>query len=337
MCYYYVYVRLVRDIIGRAKRGMKRSARIASPRSAVSFGTPTALTEAEPYVDRLNRDKEWAMDEGERFFQGTSKTHQALKKIAGKLNELGIDYVIVGGMAMFQHGYRRFTEDVDLLVTREGLKEIHRALEGLGYRPPFDGSKHLRDTEHGVKIEFLVTGDFPGDGKPKPVAFPTPATVADEINGIRYINLPSLVELKLASGMTNVGRMKDLGDVTEMITVLELPRDFADKLNPFVQEKYRELWDAVHPVARRYAAVWPIKGVVSVVAQFNEVVAALESSSDTFRAMLADGVTPDPVESKLDDCVYLTTSDPAVARKYDMHDESEFWHKEQEIEDEHNG
>ena len=75
---------------------------------------------------------------------------------------------------MFQHGYRRFTEDVDLLVTREGLKEIHRKLEGLGYLPPFQGSKNLRDTEHGVKIEFLVTGEFPGDGKPKPVAFPAP-------------------------------------------------------------------------------------------------------------------------------------------------------------------
>ena len=63
---------------------------------------------------------------------------------------------------MFQHGYRRFTEDVDLLVTREGLKEIHRELEGLGYRRPFQGSKNLRDTEHGVKIEFPVDGEIPG-------------------------------------------------------------------------------------------------------------------------------------------------------------------------------
>ena len=104
------------------------------------------------------------MSEGSNFFQGTSEIHLALKRIAQKLRELGIDYVVVGGMAMFQYGYRRFTEDVDLLVTREGLKEVHRELEGLGYRPPFQGSKNLRDTEHGVKIEFLVTGEFPGDG-----------------------------------------------------------------------------------------------------------------------------------------------------------------------------
>ena len=37
-----------------------------------------------------------------------------------------------GGMAMFAHGFRRFTEDVDLLVTRESMNRI---LAELG-RPP---------------------------------------------------------------------------------------------------------------------------------------------------------------------------------------------------------
>ena len=54
------------------------------------------------------------------------------------------------------------------------LSAIHAKLEGLGYVPPFSGSKNLRDTEHGVRIEFLIAGEFPGDGKPKPVAFPEP-------------------------------------------------------------------------------------------------------------------------------------------------------------------
>ena len=101
------------------------------------------------------------------------------------------------------HGFRRFTEDVDILVTREALKAIHERLEGLGYVPPFAGSKNLRDTDSGVRIEFLVSGEFPGDGKPKPVAFPDPADVGVEIDGVRFLSLPSLVELKLASGMTD--------------------------------------------------------------------------------------------------------------------------------------
>lgn len=79
-------------------------------------------------------------------------------------------------------------------MTREGLEEIHRQLEGRGYLPPFEGSKQLRDTEAGVRVEFLVTGEYPGDGKPKPVAFPDPSTVGIEINGMSILTLPRLVE-----------------------------------------------------------------------------------------------------------------------------------------------
>ena len=55
--------------------------------------------------------------------------------------------------------------------------------DGRGYLPPHSRSKHLRDTELGVKIEFLVAGQFPGDGLPKPVASPEPESVAVERAG----------------------------------------------------------------------------------------------------------------------------------------------------------
>ena len=109
--------------------------------------------------------------------------------------------------------------------------QSHEKLEGLGYLPPFTNSKHLRDTEHGIKIEFLTTGDYPGDGKPKPVSFPDPRQVSSDVDGITYVNLPNLVELKLASGMTNAGRLKDLADVMELIKVRGLPIEFAEQLN----------------------------------------------------------------------------------------------------------
>src|SRR5258708_36467939 len=109
-------------------------------------------------------------------------------------------------MAMFYHGYERFTSDVDILVRPDGLQKIHQQLEGLGYLAPFEGSKQLRDTDSGVRIEFLTTGDYPGDGKPKPVAFPDPVTASVEIDGIRFLKFSTLIELKLASGMTNPGR-----------------------------------------------------------------------------------------------------------------------------------
>ncbi len=178
-------------------------------------------------------------------FEEKSAVHLTLRKITSRLDELKIPYAVAGGMALFFHGLRRFTEDVDILVTKKGLEQIHHDLEGRGYLPLFSGSKNLRDTESGVRVEFLVTGDFPGDGMPKPVAFPDPGASSVERDGVRWLNLPSLIELKIASGMTDPGRLKDLADVQELIRLLQLPADFAKQLQPFVQEKYAELRDSV--------------------------------------------------------------------------------------------
>jgi hypothetical protein len=207
--------------------------------------TALATSTVLPYEKRIRADRAWGMDEGDRHFRRDSDVFRAMRKIARRLEDLGISYAVAGGMSLDAHGFRRLTIDVDILVTRESLKTIHERLEGLGYVPPFTGSKNLRDAESGVRIEFLVAGEFPGDGKPKPVAFPDPGDVAVEIDGIRYVSLPSLVELKLASGMTNVGRLKDLGDVIELIKALGLTEQFAEELNPYVRGKYRELWQAI--------------------------------------------------------------------------------------------
>ncbi|OAI53995.1 hypothetical protein AYO44_03680 [Planctomycetaceae bacterium SCGC AG-212-F19] len=197
------------------------------------------------YEQRLKQDLRWGFEEGSLHFEKESAVHKSLQRIVRHLEEMKIPYAIVGAMAMFAHGYERFTTDVDLLVTKEDLATIHEQLEGRGYLPPFEGSKHLRDTESGVRIEFLTTGHYPGDGKPKPVAFPKPTDASIVIDGIHFLRLPKLIELKLASGMTNPGRLRDLADVQEMIRALNLPENLADQLNPFVRNKYMELLTAV--------------------------------------------------------------------------------------------
>jgi hypothetical protein len=186
------------------------------------------------------------MDEGDRHFQRDDSVFKTLRKIAHRLDALGVPYAVAGGMSLEAHGFRRLTIDVDILVTREGLKAIHEGLEGLGYVTPFSGSKNLRDTEHGVRIEFLITGEFPGDGKPKAVAFPEPQESGVLIDGVRYLSLPKLVELKLASGMTGgLHRLKDFADVIALIEALGLSTEFADQLNPYVRDKYLELWQGI--------------------------------------------------------------------------------------------
>ena len=59
-----------------------------------------------------------------------------------------------------------------------------------------------------------------------------------------YINLVSLLELKIASGMTAAHRLQDLADAIQLIRVNSLPQNYAGQLNPFVRAKFDELWQA---------------------------------------------------------------------------------------------
>ncbi len=196
------------------------------------------------YEQQLDADRAWAFLEGSMHFEGGSAVHKTLTKLAARLDEIGVPYAIAGGMALFFHGYRRFTEDVDVVVTAEGLRRIHEELEGRGYVTPFEKSKNLRDTETGVRIEFLITGQFPGDGQTKPVAFPDPSEKQTVIEGARFVPLETMLEMKLASGMTNPRRLRDFSDVQDVISALSLDAGLADRLNPYVREKYLELWRA---------------------------------------------------------------------------------------------
>jgi hypothetical protein len=196
------------------------------------------------YEKQLDGNLNWALNEGGRHFEYDSAVHKTLRRIAKRLDEIGVPYAVMGAMAMFAHGMRRFTEDVDILTTSDGLKLIQENLVGRGYRPTHEGSRHLRDTEFGVRVEFLISGQYPGDGRPKPVSFPDPKDAGVEIEGISYVDLHKLIELKLASG-TVPGRRKDLGDVQEIIRVLALPRTFSSRLDASVRDQYDTLWDEV--------------------------------------------------------------------------------------------
>jgi hypothetical protein len=95
-----------------------------------------------------------------------------------------------------------------------------------------------------VSIDVLIAGDYPGDGQPKPVAFPHPSDAAIEGERFRVLALPRLTELKLASGMTAAHRLKDLADVLELIRATRLPAELAADRHPYVRDKYLELWRA---------------------------------------------------------------------------------------------
>lgn len=173
---------------------------------------------------------------------GSSDAQLALHRLTSILEAEGIPYAIIGAFALNEYGHRRVTVDVDLVMREDQLQTFKQRHLGRGYAERVPGTGNLMDTEHNVNIDVLSTGRFPGDDKPKPIAFPDPAVVA--LRGERFALLPmtTFIELKLASGMVAPHRGKDLVDIQELIRSAGLPATTADQLHPWVRSKFLELW-----------------------------------------------------------------------------------------------
>jgi hypothetical protein len=210
-----------------------------------------AIVQDQPvtYEHRLRQGGDWMLREASAYFAGAGQLRGTLHRLTQRLDAEGIAYGLLGGLALAEHGYPRLTEDIDLLLTPAGLEHFRLRLVGRGYRPAFnEATKTFRDTETGVRIEVITAGEYPGDGLPKPVAFPDPATpgIAEDKAGVRVVTLEKLIELKLASGMSASHRLRDLADVQDLITRLKLPLTLAEDLDPWVQATYRDLWQTAH-------------------------------------------------------------------------------------------
>jgi hypothetical protein len=178
----------------------------------------------------------------ERFFMGQAEAQQALYNLTAILEAEGLPYAIIGAFALNEYGHRRVTVDVDVLMREEDLQEFKRRHLGKGYTERVVGTGKLLDTQLGVNVDVLSAGRYPGDDKPKPVAFPDPATTALRGERFALLPMPRFIEIKLASGMVAPHRAKDLVDVQELIKSAGLPIEAADQLHPWVRDKFRELW-----------------------------------------------------------------------------------------------
>jgi hypothetical protein len=169
------------------------------------------------------------------FFQGKDPVHQTMRRTARRLEKAGISYAIVGGMALNAHRYRRTTEDVDFLLTAEGFQEFQRRFVGKNYSLIPGRKRRFIDRVNGVTVDILVTGLFPGTGKPGPIAYPDPAGVSELIDKHHVVDLPTLIQLKLAAR-----RYRDFGDVVELIRVHNLNEAFLEKVDSSVHQDFIE-------------------------------------------------------------------------------------------------
>lgn len=183
------------------------------------------------------------MDQGAFILRentGTSGLVESARAAVAVLADHDIPHLIVGGLAVQEHGYPRVTIDVDIIVpdVLEAVEFITASVTG-----PFDRvpqmDDRVEDRRNGVIIDLLPAGRILKAGCKVP--FPEPAKVTEQL---QIIKLEDLVSLKLDSWSGSpLRRHKDKTDVIELILRRKLPRDLA--VAPVVRALYTETWDAL--------------------------------------------------------------------------------------------
>ena len=62
--------------------------------------------------------------EGLRYFMGQGSLNHTPAQLSRDLKEHGIDYMVIGAVALLAHGYPRFTEDIVLVLTRRRIRSL---------------------------------------------------------------------------------------------------------------------------------------------------------------------------------------------------------------------
>src|SRR5207244_6757037 len=114
-----------------------------------------------------------------------------------------------------------------ILLTAQGLERFRQEFGGEVYEQVEGRPRRFVERQSGVTVDCLVTGRYPGTGKPGPFAFPDPTEASQEIEKIRVLTLPQLIQLKLAAR-----RYYDFGDVVFVIQTHNLDKSFLRQLHP---------------------------------------------------------------------------------------------------------
>lgn len=176
-----------------------------------------------------------------RESSGSTNIKQSLLKALKILKLFDVPHYVCGGFAVQEHGYPRFTVDVDIIVP-----DVEFAIEKLsmnGFRRNSGSSMTVTDRETKVEIDLL-----PGGKKvdPGPLTFPMPVRVSDQP---QILSLEKLISAKLSTYMgIGIHRLQDYTDVSKLIVVNDLPRDYRVELQ--VRDAYQKLWDELHPPER---------------------------------------------------------------------------------------
>ena len=172
-----------------------------------------------------------------RESSGSTNIEKTLIKAVKVLALFHIPHYVCGGFAVQEHGYPRFTVDVNIIVPDVQFTREKLCTNGFKANP---GSKMtLTDKETKVEIDLLPAGSKIDPG---PLTLPVPTHVPDKP---QIITLEGLISSKLSTYIgRGIDRAQDLADVVKLIQANHLSREFG--VDPKVRDLYHNMWDELH-------------------------------------------------------------------------------------------
>ena len=160
-----------------------------------------------------------------RESSGSTNIEKTLRKAVKVLALFQIPHYVCGGFAVQEHGYPRFTVDVDIIVPDVRLAAEKLSLNGFKTNP---GSK-MTVTDRETKVEVDLQPGAPTRVSSEPQILP----------------LQSLISSKLSIYISRgIERMQDYADVARLIQANHLPRDYP--VDAKVQDQYQTLWHNIY-------------------------------------------------------------------------------------------
>ena len=163
---------------------------------------------------------------------------ETLERVDRIFRDARITFAIAGGFAVIEHGYERFTKDVDLLVLASDLAramEVLRAAGFTGNRTPIGA--RMRDGRTGVQVDLLGTA-FEGDER----------AVARAGRGRRRLGVIPVEHLVLMK--LEAGRIQDDADVVQLLKA----GASSAKVARYLRQTWPELLPRFRPLAARARA-----------------------------------------------------------------------------------
>ena len=166
---------------------------------------------------------------------------EIVKKVRRAIADVSGSYgTIIGGLAVQELGYLRWTEDVDVVADAEHYRDIIENLRNTGFILKADFTLEMKDS--GARLDLLKEGAKLKDSQ---LPLPHPSELGPNRG---FATLAGLTRLKL-----DTDRMKDMSDIVELFKKSQARLDDIPNIRKTIPAPLLEKFDRLALQARKEA------------------------------------------------------------------------------------